>query len=211
MTTLVLTRHGHVPGIAPERFRGQIELELSPTGVAQAAAVAARIAGRWQPSAIYTSPLGRCVATGAQIAAATGCAAQAHPALADIHYGDWTWKTHEAAEAEHGARYAQWRAAPHRVRFPGGESLQDVAVRAADLMRHVAEAHDGQSVVLVGHDSFNRVLLIHLLDLPLSAYWSIGQDPCNLTVLEWAATGPAKLLRLNDTGHTEHLPPAPPA
>lgn len=44
MTRLLLTRHGHVEGIEPARFRGRAELELTPTGLAQAEALAERIA-----------------------------------------------------------------------------------------------------------------------------------------------------------------------
>ncbi len=204
MTTLILTRHGHVPGISPARFRGRVEVDLSPTGEAQAAALAARIAARWQPAAIYTSPLGRCIATGARIAEATACAAQIHGALADIDYGAWQWKTHAQAEAEAPEVFAQWHQAPQRVRFPGGESLQDVAVRASDLVRDLLARHRGETVVLVGHDSSNRVLLAHLLDLPLSGYWRLGQEPCNLTVID-AAADHATLVRLNDTTHLEQI------
>ncbi len=35
MTTLLLTRHGHVEGIHPERFRGRAELPLTELGVCQ--------------------------------------------------------------------------------------------------------------------------------------------------------------------------------
>ena len=69
---LLLTRHGHVEGIKPARFRGRAELELTSTGLAQAEAVARRIARQWQPAAIYTSGLQRCVVTGARIGAACG-------------------------------------------------------------------------------------------------------------------------------------------
>ncbi len=204
MTTLIMTRHGHVPGISPARFRGRVEVDLSPTGEAQAAALAARIAARWQPAAIYTSPLGRCVATGARIAAATACPSAIHDALADIDYGGWQWKTHGEAEAEAPELFAQWHATPQRVRFPGGESLQDVMVRAADLLRDLLARHQGDTVVLVGHDSSNRVLLAHLLDMPLSLYWRLGQEPCNLTVVEVSGEQ-AKLLRLNETAHLDGI------
>ncbi|WP_341988740.1 histidine phosphatase family protein [Azorhizobium sp. AG788] len=204
MTTLIMTRHGHVPGISPARFRGRVEVDLSPTGEAQAAALAERIAACWQPAAIYTSPLGRCVATGARIALATSCAAVAHAALADIDYGAWQWKTHGEAQAQAPELFAQWHAAPQRVRFPGGESLQDVMVRAADLVRDLLARHRDETVVLVGHDSSNRVLLAHLLDLPLSHYWRLGQEPCNLTVVE-AGGDQAKLLRLNETAHLDGI------
>ena len=59
MTKILLTRHGHVEGIQPERFRGRAELALTAEGVAQAAALARRIAAHWKPAAIYTSALQR--------------------------------------------------------------------------------------------------------------------------------------------------------
>jgi probable phosphoglycerate mutase len=51
VTKLLLTRHGHVEGIKPARFRGRAELALTPTGLAQATALAKRIAGQWKPVA----------------------------------------------------------------------------------------------------------------------------------------------------------------
>ncbi|MEP9375757.1 histidine phosphatase family protein [Aquabacter sp. CN5-332] len=203
-TTLILARHGHVEGIHPERFRGRMEVPLSEKGEQQAAALAATIAANFKPTAIYTSTLGRCIATGAQISQACAVPAEPRPELGDIDYGDWQWKTHEDVKAADAARYALWRSAPHLVRFPSGESLQDVAVRAADLLRFVLDRHAGESVVLVGHDSVNRVLLSYLLDLPATMYWGIAQEPCNLSLLEWSGTS-AKLVRLNDVSHLQGL------
>ena len=47
MPKILLTRHGHVEGISPERFRGQAELTLTEKGLAQAAALAERISREW--------------------------------------------------------------------------------------------------------------------------------------------------------------------
>jgi phosphoserine phosphatase len=52
MTKLILTRHGHVEGIEPERFRGCTELPLPEIGDAQAKAVANRIAESWHPKGV---------------------------------------------------------------------------------------------------------------------------------------------------------------
>ena len=54
MPKILLTRHGHVEGISPERFRGQAELALTEKGLAQAAALAERISREWHPVAIYS-------------------------------------------------------------------------------------------------------------------------------------------------------------
>src|SRR5438309_2210544 len=82
-------RRGHVEGISPERFRGRAELPLTETGRGQAEAAARCIAASWQPAAIYTSPLGRCVETGAAIAKAVGLAPSVMLRLNDIDYGEW--------------------------------------------------------------------------------------------------------------------------
>jgi probable phosphoglycerate mutase len=158
---LLLTRHGHVEGIKPARFRGRAELELTPTGLAQADAIARRIARQWQPAAIYTSGLQRCIVTEA---------------------------------------FRLWHTAPHLMRFPKGESLQDVLARTSDALRTVLARHRTDTVVMVGHDSVNRALLLQLLDQPLAAYWKLVQDPCTLNEV---VVDPDRIqvLRLNDTSH----------
>ena len=206
MTHIVLTRHGHVEGIHPPRFRGRTELPLTGLGRTQSKAVARRIAEAWTPGMVYTSPMGRCRETGREIAEACGIESEAIDGLNDIDYGAWQWRTHDEVEAEVPELYAAWHATPHLVRFPGGESLQELIARAADALRLVIERHAGESetVVLVGHDSVNRALLLQLLDQPLSAYWKIAQAPCTLNEIEIAGRR-LRALRINETSHLDGL------
>ena len=202
MIKILLTRHGHVEGIKPERFRGRQPLELTAQGRADAAAVAQRIADAWQPSAIYTSPMGRSVATAAAIAKACGVAAKTCEDLNDIDYGAWTFKTFEDARKQNPDLFAAWFETPQLVRFPNGESLQDLVARAANALRMVLTRHADETVVLVGHDSVNRALLLGLLDQPLSAYWRLAQDPCCLNEIDINA-GKIFVRRVNETRHLE--------
>jgi probable phosphoglycerate mutase len=197
---LLLTRHGHVDGIKPARFRGRAELDLTPTGLAQAEALAQRIARQWKPAAIYTSGLGRCVVTGTKIGAATGAPASVMDGLMDLDYGAWQMRTHDEVRAEAPDAFKLWHTAPHLMRFPGGESLQDVVARTSDALRTVIARHPMDPVVMVGHDSVNRALLLQLLDQPLVSYWRLAQDPCclNEVVIEGDKV---QVLRINDTSH----------
>jgi probable phosphoglycerate mutase len=203
MTKILLTRHGHVEGIKPARFRGRAELALTEHGLGQADALAGRIAGKWKPVAVYTSPLQRCVVTGGKVAAACGIKAEVRAGLGDIDYGAWQMRTHEEVRAETPKAYGQWRSSPQFTRFPGGESLEDVLARTTDVLREVLERHPAETVVLVGHDSVNRVLLMQLLDMPLSAYWRLVQDPCTLNEIEVFAAGEVHVQRVNDTSHLD--------
>lgn len=203
MTKILLTRHGHVEGIKPARFRGRTELPLTDEGLAQADALARRIAARWKPAAVYTSALQRCVVTGGKIAAACGVGAETRKGLGDIHYGSWQMRTHDEVSREVPVAYELWQSAPQFTRFPGGESLQDVMARAADVLREMLDRHPTETVVLVGHDSVNRVLLLLLLDMPLSAYGRLVQDPCTLNEIDVTATGEVRVHVINDTSHLD--------
>jgi len=204
MTKILLTRHGHVAGIAPPRFRGREPLELSGLGRRQAAAVAERIADSFQPSKIYTSPLSRCVATGAAIAKACSIGAEICDDLNDLDYGAWQFKTFEQAKEADPALFGAWFASPQVARFPNGESLQDLAARTANALRFVLARHPGDTIVLVGHDSVNRVLLMQCLDLALSAYWRIAQAPCCLNEIDVDGAA-VVLLRMNETRHLDGI------
>lgn len=200
MTKLILTRHGHVEGIDPERFRGRTDLPLTELGRMQAKAVAARIAALWVPVAVYTSPMRRSVATADAIAQA--CHVERHllEDLNDLDYGSWQWQTYEAVSRAWPEQFAAWKSTPHLVRFPDGDLLQDLVARTADALRFVISRYGSETVVLVGHDSVNRALLLQLLDQPLSAYWRLAQAPCALNEID-IVDGNIRVQRINDTCH----------
>jgi broad specificity phosphatase PhoE len=200
MTKIILTRHGHVEGIQPERFRGRTELPLTSLGISQAKAVAADIAGRWKPKAIYTSPLGRCVTTAKFISQACNAPHHVLSELIDFNYGTWQGHLHSEMKMAWPKLYFEWHSAPQFFRFPDGDSLQDIAARTANALRLILQRHPDELVVMVGHDSVNRVLLTQLLDLPLSAFWGIAQDPCCLNEID-VVDGTVRVLRMNETHH----------
>lgn len=175
MTKVILTRHGHVDWIAPERFRGRAELPLSESGIRQTEALGRRVAEGWKPDAIYASLLSRCVDTGKAIGRATGVQVDILDDLLDIHYGQWQGLTHEEVRSCWPGEWRLWLDVPHLAVIPDGETLAAALVRAINVFQVVLRKHRDQTIVLVGHDSINRILLLHSLGLPLSRYWRIRQ------------------------------------
>lgn len=204
MTKLLSVRHGHVEGIEPARFRGREELVLTETGVAEAAAVARHIARMWNPIMVYTSPLSRCVQTGRAIAGACHIPSQPMPELYDIDYGTWQFRTYAEMKEVDPVTFAAWFAVPHLVRFPRGESLQDLVARAADALRIVIQRHAEDTVVLVAHDSVNRALLLQLLDQPLSSYWRLAQSPACINEID-VSYERIVVRQINVTAHLQNL------
>lgn len=208
MTKLILMRHGHVEGIYPERFRGRADIPLSPLGLRQAQALADRVSARFKPAALYTSPQKRCVTTADIVARTATVPFQVLSGLQDIDYGEWQGLTHEVVKQRWPTLYDVWKERPHLMRFPGGESLQDIVARSADVVREMLLRYPGDDdqVLLMGHDSVNRTVLLQLLDQPLSAYWRLEQSPCAISeiIIERKKIS-ARCL--NDTSHLEGLSP----
>jgi len=183
MVRIILARHGHVDWLAPERFRGRAELPLSDLGRRQAQAVARFIAATWKPDAVYTSPLGRCRETGAEIAAPFRLELRPVDGLADIDYGEWQGLTRDEAQERWPDETELWFRTPHIAAIPGGETLAALLSRTSAALRDILWRHPDQTVVLVGHDSVNRVLLLFALEAPLSRYWHLRQEPCAVNEL----------------------------
>jgi len=203
MTKIILVRHGHVEGISPERFRGRADLALTTVGRRQADTTARRIHAVWAPAAIYTSPLSRARETGEAIGKPFGLSPSLLDGLVDIDYGQWQGLTPDEVRARWPALLDIWYRAPDWTAIPGGETLQELAARTVSALREVMRRHPQGIVVLVGHDSVNRAILLHALGLPLSGYRRLGQGPCAINELDFSGDG-FVVLSMNETSH---LPP----
>ncbi|MBV8937842.1 MAG: histidine phosphatase family protein [Alphaproteobacteria bacterium] len=200
MTKIILVRHGHVEGISPERFRGRADLELTELGRRQAEETAARIAASWTLAALYSSPLSRCRVTAEAIGRCFGLTPVPLPELIDIDYGEWQGLTPEDVRRKSPEALATWYRSPQWADIPGGESLQQVLARVVAALRNVIGSRPEDTVVIVGHDSVNRVILLHALDLPLSRYWRLGQDPCAINEIDFSG-GEFAVRSVNGTWH----------
>lgn len=179
-------------------------MPLTELGLRQAKALAACILETYPVTAVYTSPMGRSIETGQQIAAKFKLELQVHVGLHDIDYGTWQGMTPKEAATQWAQEIDLWFNSPHLARLPGGESLQGLLARATDALHDIAKAHPDETVVLVGHDSVNRVILMHALALPLSRYWFLRQDPCCINELTFA-NSEFTINKLNETGHLRPL------
>lgn len=201
MTRLLLIRHGEVQGIDPPVFRGRLDLPLTSRGVRQAEATANHLVGRASLGTIYCSPLSRCVRTADAICAPFQTSAISHPELNDISYGAWSGMSLDEARKQWPEEVMLWLTAPHAMRIPGGESLQELASRTTEALIDILHGHPHGTVALVTHDSVIRVLLCHALGLPLSSYWLFAPSPCGISRLAFND----RRFTLESFNETQHL------
>ena len=88
------------------------------------------------------------------------------------------------------------------VQMPGGESLKQVFRRAWEALQWSTDGLGGNDTLLVvAHDAVNRVLLCHVLGIPMSRLWTFRQAPTTLNLLEGERLDSLEVVRLNDCSH----------
>lgn len=200
-TQILLVRHGQTAWNEPgERIRGRSDVPLSEEGLAQARATARYIAARWPLTAVYSSPLSRAMETARAIAEAQGLQVQPLDRLMDLSFGEWEGLTIEEVKTRYPDLWRAWREAPHTVRVPGGESLDDVRERCLEALREVVDRHPGETVAMVAHRVVNQVMLCAVLDLGNDHFWHVVQDTCAVNRIEWNGKFYSVAL-MNDTSH----------
>ena len=198
MTRIIIARHGETDWNVSEVFRGRLDVELNETGLAQAEALGQHLAGL-TVEAVYSSPLKRALDTARSVAGHHGLEVSVARGLVDFNYGAWQGLTHQEVKERHAELYHRWLVEPHLVTMPDGESLDDVAERARQVVENVVTSHEG-TVVLVSHRVVNKVLICSLLGLDNSHFWNIRQDVAGMTIFEYE-DGRFVLTRHNDTSH----------
>lgn len=208
-TLVLLVRHGQTPTtgkVLPGRAPG---LHLSEAGVAQAEAVAQRIAAlqtdERKVAAVYASPLERTRETAAPIAKALGLRVRAAKGLLEADFGDWT-----GGQLKRLAKLPEWRTVqrnPSGFRFPGGESFTEMQVRISSELERLRREHEGGVVVAVSHADPIKAAVAHALGTHLDLFQRIVVSPCSVSAILYTADGPI-VLAVNSTGDLRTLAPS---
>lgn len=199
-TTILLVRHGQTAWNKDERIRGRSDIPLDEVGLEQAQMTARYIAARWPLTAVYASPLRRALDTARAIAAVQGLEARPLDGLLDLCFGQWEGLSIPEVQARYPDLWRAWLEAPHTVRFPDGEGLDDVRERGMVTLQDIIQRHPGETVALVAHRVVNQVLLCAVLGLGNDHFWQIGQETCAVNVIEWTGRF-YRLTLMNDTSH----------
>jgi alpha-ribazole phosphatase len=184
VTRILLCRHAEPEAWAKGRFCGALDVALSDAGRAQADALAAGLSEE-QVAAVITSPARRCVETAGPIAAAHGLEARSDAALSEIDFGDLDGRTFAEVETAFPDLYEQWLREPTTVRFPGGETYDELRARVAAALTAIRVEHTGRTVAVVTHAGVIRALLAAWLEIPAEAVFSIDQRYASLNVVDW--------------------------
>lgn len=202
---LILVRHGETIWNEERRCQGFSDIDLSPRGREQARLLALTL--KEEPiTAIYASPLKRAYET-AQIISQVGTppSGKSLPIktdenLKELNQGRLEGLTFKEMLANYPDLMQTWANQPTSLVLPEGESLMQLQARAWQAIERIYKSYVGETVVVVAHNFTNLTILCKAIDLELSNFRRLRQDPAAITILEFGERGPV-LVRLNDTHH----------
>jgi probable phosphoglycerate mutase len=200
-TRLVLVRHGETEYTARHLYSGIGDPALTQRGLAQARAVAARVAASGPLAAVLSSPLSRCADTAQLIAdTAGGVPVRLDPDLAECDFGKWEGLTFAEVRERWPDEMQAWLASTS-VAPPGGESFDEVAVRAARAVARIRSAHAGQRVAVVSHVSPIKIILRDALDGGVAFLHRCYLEPAGVSTVDFWPDGGIAVRSVNEAAH----------
>lgn len=180
--TIYLLRHGK-PELVDEqrRFIGQVDLKLCDEGYRQAQKLGEKLQSR-KIDAVFCSDLKRSVETAQPIAASHNLESIVLPQLREINLGKWDGVTFSEIARIYPKEFRQRGNDIAYFRPPGGESFSDCNTRALAAFQEIRGTHY-ENMVIVGHAGVNRLLLCHILGMPLNNLFRITQDYACMNVI----------------------------
>jgi probable phosphoglycerate mutase len=164
---IYVARHGETDWNRDGRYQGRQESSLTALGSAQSRALAGAFAQR-AITRVISSPLARCVDTARPLAQALRLPVETDARLLEIAHGDWEGRLRGDIQREDPQTWHDWKNAPERVRFSGGESVDEVLERWRGFAR---ELDGNDETVVVTHDVIVRLAIVDATGRGLAQLW----------------------------------------
>lgn len=167
-TVFDLLRHGEPVG--GKKYRGQIDDPLSEKGWQQMR----HAVGNYRSwDVVISSPLSRCAAFAQELAARHTIPLEIETRYRELGFGEWEGKTAAELLARDAALLLRFWQDPARHTPPAGEPLAQFRERVLSAFNETLAHHVGQRVLIVAHAGVIRMLISHVLDMPLDRLFRI--------------------------------------
>ena len=167
-TLLILIRHGETLWNTQLRMQGSLDSDLTPKGKSQIKAL-----GKWMKEVpfdyLYSSDTARAHKTAEAISKFTGHNLNLDKRLREKNLGVFEGLTSEEARERYPETFQQFKTAGASYVIDQGESTQQLLERSLDAIEEIRDRHPQKVAVAVTHGGVVRVLMKHVLGIPLDA------------------------------------------
>lgn len=174
---LYLVRHGETEWNVLNKVCGRTDLPLTENGLAQASALAQKLAPI-PLDRVIASPLMRAQQTAAAIAAVHGLPVETDARLIEQNYGIY----------EGMSRFDEGFLSNKRqfaFCYPGGESMMQVAARTYALIEELGAQYPDECIALVCHGGVCRVLRTYFHDMTNEDFFLYSPENCAFEELNY--------------------------
>jgi probable phosphoglycerate mutase len=205
VTQFLLVRHAVNDWVKTGKLAGWTPgVHLNEEGHKQAHALGERLA-KAKITALYSSPLERCIETAQAIASFhENLPLQSQAQIGEVGYGQW-----QGARLGRLAMRKAWHTVqffPTRMQFPEGETMRGAQARAVDAIESLYKQYNRGIVVCVSHSDVIKMILAHYLGMHLDMFQRLAVSPASISILSLGPNRPM-VERINDTSHLANLNP----
>ena len=173
---LYVARHGETAWNAENKICGRTDIPLTAKGLAQARRLAESMADKGI-NVIIASPMLRARQTAAAVSEVTGIPVLTDDRLIEQNFGIYEGMDRKDPDFLNNKRQFAYR-------YPGGESMMDVACRIYTLIGELKEKYPDQTVLLVCHGGVCRVVRTYFEDMTNEEYFSYSEENATARLYE---------------------------
>jgi len=183
MTQIIMLRHGETEANRARHIQGQNDTPLTRDGVAGIATLADKLTTlNIDPATLasYCSPLNRARETLRRLREAMGWngPVSVDNRLMEIDFGSYTGRP-----VDEILPFIQTHKERPELRYPGGESGNDLKQRVMGFLAEMGKRHNGGQVLIMAHFGPIETALRHYQNIPVSERVWPGHDQVHQLVL----------------------------
>lgn len=224
MTRIMIVRHGQSTYNIEKRIQGRSDASKLTQKGRQDAVRVGKALSNISFNAIYTSPLQRAKETAEIIYqelkndSRDSAVIQTSEQLMEIDLPLWVGMLSDEVKEKFPEDYRIWQEHPEQLQMTlkNKEGTKEyfpvisLYEQARQFWQEILPRHQGETVLIVGHNGINRAMLATALSISPSRYHSLQQSNCGISVLNFSGGlgEPVQLESMNQTQHMGEILPS---
>ncbi len=186
---IYLFRHGETANSTEVCFNGHFDVELSGKGKNQFREWA-QVFKEESFTAIYSSNLARTRISAKILGEPHQLEPIAYSELRELCFGDWEGLSVTQVEEKYPNQLEERMKNIEAFKVDGGETFWQLQERVVAMFEKIVSRHSNEKIAMVCHGGVNRVILSHLLEIPIKRIFRIKQDYADLNIIQYYGNEP---------------------
>ncbi len=184
-----LFRHGETANSKEVCFNGHFDVGLSTKGGDQFREWAQLL--KEEPfKAVYSSDLKRTRESAQLLAEPHKLEPVSYPELRELCFGEWEGLSVSEVEKKFPNQLVERMKDIEKFKVKGGETFEQLKQRVVPRYEEIIARHSDEQIAMVCHGGVNRVILSHLLEVPIKRIFRVKQEYAALNIIQYYGDEP---------------------